>query len=61
MHRLAADGRLETLPPGLREAAELRLRHPSLSLRDLAAKCRPPITKAAFHQRLTRLLQLSDV
>ena len=61
VHRLAADGRLETLPPSLREAAELRLRHPSLSLRDLAAKCRPPISKGAFHQRLTRLMQLSDV
>jgi DNA-binding protein WhiA len=60
VRRLAARGRLDTLPPGLREAAELRLRHPSLSLRDLAAKCRPPITKAAFHQRLTRLLELSD-
>ena len=56
VRRLAADGRLETLPPRLREAAELRLRHPSLSLRELAAKCRPPVTKAAFHQRLTRLV-----
>jgi DNA-binding protein WhiA len=61
VRRLVAEGRLDTLPPRLREAAELRLRHPSLSLRDLAAKCRPPITKAAFHQRLARLLQLSDV
>jgi cell division protein WhiA len=61
VRRLVAEGRLETLPPRLREAAELRLRHPSLSLRDLGAKCRPPITKAAFHQRLARLLRLSDV
>jgi DNA-binding protein WhiA len=60
VRRLAARGRLETLPPRLREAAELRLRHPSLSLRDLAAKCRPPITKAALHQRLARLLELAD-
>ena len=36
----------------LREAMDL-------SLRDLAAKCRPPITKGAFHQRLARLLQLA--
>ena len=52
MRKLVADGRFETLPPRLREAGELRLRHPSLSLRDLAAKCRPPVTKAAFHRRL---------
>jgi DNA-binding protein WhiA len=61
VRKLIADGRLEKLPPGLREAAELRLRHPSLSVRDLAAKCRPPVTKAAFHQRLMRILQLSDL
>ncbi len=61
VRRLMASGRLETLPPRLREAAELRLRHPSLPLRDLAAKCRPPITKAAFHQRLERLLELSGL
>ena len=36
----------------LAEIAELRLRHPSASLRELAAKARPPITKAAAHRRL---------
>ena len=61
VRKLVADGRLETLTPRLREAAELRLRHPSLSLAALAAKCRPPITKAAFHQRLTRVLELSNL
>jgi len=29
------------------EAAELRLRHPTLSLRELAARAAPPATKAA--------------
>ena len=61
VHRLADQGRLDSLPPHLREAAELRLRHPSLSLRDLAAKCRPPVTKAALHRRLARLVDLADV
>jgi cell division protein WhiA len=59
--RLAAHGRLETLPPRLREAADLRLRHPTLSLRELAGKCRPPVTKAAFHQRLARIVELSEI
>ncbi len=59
VRRLAAAGRLETLPAGLREVAELRLDHPSLSLRELGLKCRPPIGKAAAHRRLKRLEQLA--
>jgi len=59
VRRLAAAGRLETLPPRLREAADLRLRHPALSLRELASKCRPPVTKAAFHRRLAKLAELA--
>jgi DNA-binding protein WhiA len=51
---------LESLPPGLREAAELRLRHPSLSLRELAQKCRPPISRGALHQRLRKLVELAE-
>jgi DNA-binding protein WhiA len=57
---LAADGRLDRLPPAVREIAELRLRHPTLSLRELAAKCRPPATKAAAHRRLRRLVRLAE-
>jgi cell division protein WhiA len=60
VRRLAAEGRLETLPLPLREIAELRTRYPSLSLRELAAKCRPPATKAAAHRRLTRLRRLAE-
>jgi DNA-binding protein WhiA len=45
------------LPPQLAEIAELRLRHPSASLRQLAAKARPPITKAAAHRRLRALVR----
>src|SRR5207237_5267381 len=38
VRRLRADGRLDQLPAQLRDLAELRLRHPTLSLRDLARK-----------------------
>jgi DNA-binding transcriptional regulator WhiA len=48
------------LPSAVREAAELRLRHPSLSLRELAPKCRPPVTKAALHRRLRRVIELAE-
>jgi len=61
VRRLSRDGRLDTLPARLREAAELRLRHPSLSTRELAGKCHPPVTKSAFHQRLARLVHLSGM
>jgi cell division protein WhiA len=61
IRRLEAAGGLGRLTPELREIAELRLRHPSLSLRELAAKCRPPATKAAAHRRLTRLVRLAGI
>jgi DNA-binding protein WhiA len=57
--RLRATGRLDRLPPSLREAAGLRLRHPAHSLRELAARADPPVTKAAMHRRLRRIEELS--
>jgi cell division protein WhiA len=53
--------RLRHLPDPLREIAELRLRHPSLSLRELAEKCDPPTTKAAAHRRLRKLVRLAEI
>ncbi len=57
---LAEQGRLDRLPAPLREVADLRLRHPSSSLRELAGKCRPPATKSAVYRRLRRLASLAD-
>lgn len=51
---------LDELPAQLREIAELRLRHPTLSLRELARKCRPPTSKAAAHRRLRKLVRLAE-
>jgi hypothetical protein len=59
IRELEARGRLARLPPSLQEIAELRQRHPAASLRELAAKCRPPATKAAAHRRLARLVVLA--
>jgi DNA-binding protein WhiA len=56
---LRANDELEGLPDPLREAAELRLRHPSASLRELAARADPPATKAAVHRRLRALEELA--
>lgn len=58
---LRRSGALRTLPPPLREIAELRRRHPTLSLRELALKCDPPATKAAAARRLEKLRRLAEV
>jgi len=58
---LGERGVLGDLPRPLREAAELRARHPSLSLRELAARAKPPLTKAALHRRLARLVRLAEM
>ena len=60
VRRLERAGVLQTLPPPLREIADLRLRHPSLSLRELALKCRPPATKATAHRRVAKLMRLAE-
>ena len=56
---LQREGRLERLPDRLHEVARLRLRHPQLPLRELAARCEPPTTKASVHRRLRKLQQLA--
>jgi DNA-binding protein WhiA len=53
---LRESGELEQLAATLQDAAHLRLRHPSLSLRELAARADPPVTKAAMAGRLARLV-----
>ena len=53
---LRAHDELASLPDPLREAAELRLRHPTASLRELASRTDPASTKATVHRRL-RLLE----
>jgi len=59
VRELQRDGRLDSLPDRLQEVARLRLRHPTLALRELAAKCDPPSTKASVHRRLRKLQELA--
>lgn len=51
---------LDALPPRLAEIAELRLRHPEASLRELAARARPPLTKASVQRRLGEIRRLAE-
>jgi len=59
VRRLQREGRVEQLAPPLREIAFLRLKHPSVSLRELGAKCEPPASKSAAHRRLQALVRLA--
>lgn len=51
---------VDSLPEALVEIAELRLRHPSASIGELAAKARPPLTKSAAHRRLRAIVELAE-
>src|SRR5256714_10515321 len=59
VHRLKArDSRLRSLPPALRDVAELRLAHPRASLRELAEISE--LSKSAIANRLRRLVALAN-
>jgi cell division protein WhiA len=59
VERLRADDELAGLPDELQAVAELRLRHPTASLRELAARADPPASRAAIHRRLRSLEELA--
>lgn len=59
VQHLRDGGSLETLPHRLREAADLRVRHPALSARELGGRSEPRVTKAAMARRLARLVALA--
>ncbi len=50
---------LDNLPPGLLEAARLRLRFPEASLRELGAMLTPPVGKSGMSYRYRRLERLA--
>ena len=52
---------LDDLPQELAEIGRLRLRYPSLSLRELALRCSPPTTKSAAQRRLASLVRRAEL
>ena len=60
VRRLQRAGVLDDLPERLRDAAELRRRHPSLSLAELAARTEPRVTKATLYRRLAKVVEVAD-
>jgi cell division protein WhiA len=59
VHELEERGALVSLSAELQEIAALRVKHPALSFRELAAKCEPRVTKATVQRRLARLVELA--
>lgn len=51
---------LHTLPPRLREAAELRLAHPEVPLRELVSELDGRITKSGLYHRYRKLAALAE-
>ncbi len=50
---------IRNLPEKLRVVAELRLEHPDVSLKELAAMVEPPISKSGANHRLARVSELA--
>lgn len=59
IQQLKASGRLAQLPAPLQELAELRLKHPEASLRELGELCNPPLGKSGVNHRMRQLLRLA--
>lgn len=51
---------LASLPETLREAAELRLEHPDISIAALGKLCDPPMKKAGINKRLIRIQEIAS-
>lgn len=60
IEKLAACGRLESLPPELRTTAKLRVENPEASLEILAKLHNPPVTKSGLNHRLRKLLEEAE-
>jgi len=57
IERLEAEGRLDRLPPALREMARWRVENPELNLGELAGRMK--LSKSAVNHRLRRLQELA--
>ena len=60
IYRLEERGMLAELPDKLKEAVDLRMAHPELTLTQLAELCDPPVSKSAFNHRLRKLMALAE-
>ncbi len=60
IEKLKASPEYEHLPQTLKEAAEIRVKFPEDSLKDLGKRFDPPIGKSGVNHRLNRLIEIAD-
>lgn len=60
IHRIIATIGLGSLPDNLQEIAELRLRRPEASLKELGEMLMPPVGKSGVRHRLDRLREIAE-
>jgi DNA-binding protein WhiA len=51
---------IDSLPPKLREMAELRLAHPDLSIAELGELLDPPLKKSGVNNRLRKIAEIAE-
>ena len=59
IYTLEQRGMLAELPDKLKEAVDLRMAHPEMTLSQLCTLCDPPVSKSALNYRLRKLLGLA--
>lgn len=59
IRKLRTAGVLDDMPDKLRQTAELREKHPELTLSELAEEFAPPISKSCLNHRLRKLMEAS--
>ncbi len=57
---LEKHGALQNLPHELRECAELRLENPDMSLAQLRAQLREPVSKSGLNHRFQKLIEIAN-
>ena len=59
IRKLEEHGMMPSLPPKLRETAQLRQDNPEATLSELAQMQQPPVSKSAINHRMRKLIELS--
>jgi len=59
INKIINAGAFEKLPEKLKQAAELRIENPELSIKELAEVSTPPVTKSCMNHRMRRLAEIS--
>ena len=58
---LIETGVFETLPDNLKKTAEIRKKHPEMSLKEIAAKLGDNVTKSCINHRLNKISKIADL